>query len=391
MKKTKLMLEVEERIGEPIDVILRKWYVDNEKEGHEISELLEVSTHSVYRWLEKLGIEKRPSNSIVWTPESINRAYDKLMRDLGREPKWKEFSEAFSGALKAIIRGCYNENIRSWGAYKIHRRDDPEWEPTMKKTKKMLDIEERIGEPIENFLRRECIENVRSYSEIGEALKISGGCARNWLNGFDIERPSGVKKTKKMLEIEERIGEPIEDFLRREHYENERSIPEIVEILKAPAYNIYRWLKRLDIERRPPKIMEKTKKMLEIEGQIGESIEVFLRREYVENEKSGSEIGESLRIVYSCVYNWLRRFGIERRPSHIIFWTPERIDKRYDEMRKRLGRGPTYTEFEKECRGALAAVVEGRYDENIYSWSEYVVHRSRDEVKELFLEFVGGL
>lgn len=75
----------------------------------------------------------------------------------------------------------------------------------------------------------------------------------------------------------------------------------------------------------------------------------------------------------------------------MISWIPPKIDNAYDEMRERLGREPRAKEFEKECKGAMSAIRKGRYDENIRSWPEYVLHRARPEIKELFLEFIGGL
>ena len=61
--------------------------------------------------------------------------------------------------------------------------------------------------------------------------------------------------------------------------------------------------------------IKKTKKMLEIERKIGELLEVFLRREYVDNKKSMIKIGASLDVDVSTIRNWLAKTGIKIREA----------------------------------------------------------------------------
>jgi len=58
---------------------------------------------------------------------------------------------------------------------------------------------------------------------------------------------------------------------------------------------------------------KKTQRMKEIESEIGEPVELYLRREYQENVRSGLEIGNSLGINSTTVSKWLRRFNIQER------------------------------------------------------------------------------
>ena len=63
--------------------------------------------------------ERRPAG--YWTPEKINRAYNELKEELGRVPMKREFP---SGALSAITRGRYDENVRNWNQYLEYRREE---------------------------------------------------------------------------------------------------------------------------------------------------------------------------------------------------------------------------------------------------------------------------
>ena len=55
-----------------------------------------------------------------------------------------------------------------------------------KKTKNMLSVEQRYGQPIEIVLRREYIENNHTLQEVGEMLGFSHATIRQWLKIFDI-------------------------------------------------------------------------------------------------------------------------------------------------------------------------------------------------------------
>lgn len=57
----------------------------------------------------------------------------------------------------------------------------------------------------------------------------------------------------------------------------------------------------------------KTRLMLEIERKHGEPIESLLRRLYIEEGKTLSEVGEVFGMTESGVFRWMERFGIPRR------------------------------------------------------------------------------
>ncbi len=60
-------------------------------------------------------------------------------------------------------------------------------------------------------------------------------------------------------------------------------------------------------------ISNKTKKMLEIEKREGEKIEEILRIKYVDEKKSINQICKELRISYVTLFKWLEKAGIYSR------------------------------------------------------------------------------
>ncbi len=64
-------------------------------------------------------------------------------------------------------------------------------------------------------------------------------------------------------------------------------------------------------------IHRKTKKMLEIETKTKERIEETLRRLFVDENKSHEEIAKELSISYVTVLKWLNLAGIHSRKLNI--------------------------------------------------------------------------
>lgn len=59
-------------------------------------------------------------------------------------------------------------------------------------------------------------------------------------------------KTRPMLRVEERMGEPIEDVLNRLYHEQGKTMPEVAAILGVDAGTVSRWMAALGIEARFP-------------------------------------------------------------------------------------------------------------------------------------------
>jgi len=59
----------------------------------------------------------------------------------------------------------------------------------------------------------------------------------------------------------------------------------------------------------------KTKSMLQIEGRIGESLEDFLNREYVDNMLGSVKISKMLGVADTTIRDWLRRLSFDVKTS----------------------------------------------------------------------------
>ena len=56
------MLEVEQRLGEPVEELLRRFYVDEHKSVHEIATIIGVTYGIAHKWLKLAGIYSRQLN-----------------------------------------------------------------------------------------------------------------------------------------------------------------------------------------------------------------------------------------------------------------------------------------------------------------------------------------
>lgn len=76
---------------------------------------LDIKNYSAYvrhRGLEPLSDKKRE-----WKRENIEAAFRKITADMGRQPSVGEFRERFPGAMKAIFRGSYDPQIKKWSGF----------------------------------------------------------------------------------------------------------------------------------------------------------------------------------------------------------------------------------------------------------------------------------
>ena len=82
--------------------------------------------------------------------------------------------------------------------------------------------------------------------------------------------------------------------------------------------------------------MKKTKKMLELEERLGEDLGVYLRREYEEKSKTPERIGEEIGTATTNVRRWIGFYGIKirsyseaRLPNGVTKPSIERVKQLY--------------------------------------------------------------
>ncbi len=218
MKKTPKMLEVEERIGEPIDVYLRREYVDEGMNAREIGEKFGVSEAPVLRWLRKYGIPVRTSaESRLWSHIDHNKiAKDELVRLHIQERKSILQMSKLLGIARETIKDILTQ-------HNIPIRDS--------RRKGQIKKEE-----LEELYRTKTMEEIAHFYEV------SGTHVRNKLNqyGIPIKTLSEARLTKSGGHI------PSENELRK-LYAQHKSAKKIADLYKVSEPTILTYLHKYQI------------------------------------------------------------------------------------------------------------------------------------------------
>jgi transposase len=114
-----------------------------------------------------------------------------------------------------------------------------------------------------------------------------------------------VKKTRKMLQLEERLGEDLGVYLRREYEENRKNLKEISLEIGAGSNTITRYLKEYEIRVRNLS-----------EAQLPEDVNLSkeeLEKLYIDERKSLKKIAKEKNVSESTITNRIKGFGIRIR------------------------------------------------------------------------------
>ena len=131
-----------------------------------------------------------------------------------------------------------------------------------------------------------------------------------------------MERTGLMLKVEEKIGEDVKDYLRREYVVNQRTSPEIAEEIGIGSSSVIYWLKGFELPIRTKSEAQalaktpgrfKSPELQRVEQSLGESIEVFLRREYLENKRPATIIAEECGVHSATLYTWMKNYKIPIR------------------------------------------------------------------------------
>lgn len=236
-RKSKIMLEVESKIGEPIEFYLKREYLDNRRSTVDISKELQINWGSVGLWLGKFGIKRRSTSEQLlrkgtrkpskkqlemWymeqrlspnkIKEKINvswptiikwiREYEIPTRDLseskmsknGRKPTHKELAKLYLGQRIpmheiAKMYGVTMASIRNWcDDYGIKRRSNSESQ-----------LPNNFKKPTKKQLERMYVKEQLSLKEIGNKFGVSEVPIRKIARGYGIPIRNGGKYNDKSL------------------------------------------------------------------------------------------------------------------------------------------------------------------------------------------------
>lgn len=103
MRKTRFMLQLDKKFGEPIEEILKRLYVKERKSGIEISKELGIKESTVYKYLKVFDIPRRALSEACKgkkQPESFRKKMRRIM--MGRKITWgNKISKALKGKKKS--------------------------------------------------------------------------------------------------------------------------------------------------------------------------------------------------------------------------------------------------------------------------------------------------
>jgi transposase-like protein len=134
-----------------------------------------------------------------------------------------------------------------------------------------------------------------------------------------------MKKTELMIEVEERIGEPIDDFIKRRYLEDKISVVKIAGEIKTSVSVVRNWIKNFGIKQIPIKEV-----LLWRKGVVKPSKE-GLEKMYFRENVSTYDIATKLGISHSTVRNWMDDYGIQFRKKKLNISEGELIKLVIDE------------------------------------------------------------
>jgi len=186
----------------------------------------------------------------------------------------------------------------------------------MKKTKRMLEIEEKFGEDLGDLLRRKYPEE--NTVEIGEELGVNSVTIYNWLKGY------GIKiRNRSEMQLPADFVMPTKEELESIYWKEGKTTYEIAERFGVNNVTIYNWLKKYEIEiksRLPADFVKPTKEELE--------------KKYWNDGKSTCDIAKEIGVSQNTIGRWFNEYGIKIRNNSESKLSPGAVKPTKEEMEK---------------------------------------------------------
>jgi len=363
------MLEIEKRVGEPIEVFLRREYLENKKSTHVIGEMIDVSGATVLKWLKKARIPIKQDWHEMHGYDFVKPSDEQLC-------KWYINDRKSIFEIGEIV-GVSGSTISKWlEKAGIERRDDREQvfahfgkeikKPSgeqlcrwyIEEKKSTVEIGEIVGvsysainswlkeagipirqdyyemhgydfvKPTNEQLRWWYINEKKSAHKIGEIVGVSKGTVLRWLEEDGINRRNNREKV--FADLGKEIVKPTDDQLRRWYVDEKKSTREIGEIIGANGSTIAEWLKKAEIERRG----QREARFLSLGKEVVKPSNTQLRRWYIDEGKSTYEIGKIVGVNWATALNWLKEASIPIRQDYYEMHGYDFVKPSRDQLRK---------------------------------------------------------
>jgi len=275
---------------------LRTEYVEEMRTGPDIAAEVGVDSMTVYIWLDKHDIEVRDQGI-----SRTNGATKKL-----RDKDWLEekyTTEMLSMADIGELCGCSSNAVENW----LHRHNIE----TRAGGRDMSDGDlESLNNPI--YLQREHWVEHKSTTQIAEDLNVHPASVCRKMNEFNIETRGQMSNSADYDKLDDL------EYLHRQYVEEEKSLNQIAEDCGCSRHAVSQRMKRLDVEIVQHRDHYFTRGLefskSQTDGDIAKLYdEEYVKRQYVENEKSMVGMAQELNLSAGAVINALRRYDIEAR------------------------------------------------------------------------------
>ncbi len=352
---TKIKKEIERGLEEPLKDYLIREYQNKHRSSKDIAEELGTNQFNILRWMKKEGIKARSISESMLPPNL-------------KIPSKEELEDFYVKQRKSTIKiaekyGVSNYTVSKWlKDVGIAIRNNSE---------RHFKLGGRI--PSEDELRRDYLDNWMNQKDLGGKYGVSSPTIRNWLRKFNIS----IRNQAEAKRPEDFIS-PSKEQLERLYIEEEKTVREIAENLGISKHSVFDLLEKNGIEKRDriSKInrLKLAKKILEnmyltqgkspktIGKEIGVSAptvinwlceyniplksmsEAFikkggrvpsedeLKKWYVEEHKTTTDIAEICGISDPTVGNLLRKYGVHVRDRRGIYDDKENRKKAFDEL-----------------------------------------------------------
>lgn len=165
------------------------------------------------------------------------------------------------------------------------------------------------------------------------------------------------------------------EWLKREYVDERKTTTEIAEQCGVTGTTISDWLHRHDIG---------TRDQSEAQLSTGKHTDKeWLRKEYIDNYRSMKDIGDECGVTSACILKWLRKFDIETRTAH-DFKKNIPLGITTDGPFGKLSGGYRYVqskikkgdEYDRSSVGVhqLIAIAEGADPHKVFTNGEYHCH-----------------
>ncbi len=169
----------------------------------------------------------------------------------------------------------------------------------MEKTRRMLEIEKRIGEDLESFLRKTYVKKYQSTTKIASKVGVDISTICGWLIRYNIPiRTLSETKLKGKKK-------PSKEELERWYIKENKNTYEIADMIGVSDTCIGKWLKEYNI-------LTRTTSEAMLKGKKKPSKEE-LKRLYLKENKTTIEIADILKVTNSTIGNWLKDYNIKLR------------------------------------------------------------------------------